>query len=320
MFFQDHDYRGAIQYILNHLEQSKEAANPVFSGLLAYSYSQLRNKSDGYRWLGEYLENYRGEEVIFDFLDQETYADILNYFTRWKEKYPFVSEIFLIESDAFQGPHPPDILVVGIKIEGDAYYKLSDEEGTIKGGLLKKGFNTIRINADRFFRKSGKHIFYMDLKAGDLIVRRQIEMDVRMDSSAIVEKKVKVEEKPIENPEFKISMYVGDELIVSSKKLSYDNLPLKLIFPPWPEDASPYGPVHRNKFALNSFSVVEAVGAIYELIKGFKKEKREHKRPEPIKKRMQVRASFLRKDEEGRAEEVRAVITLKTELVKVSPF
>lgn len=319
-YFKGQDYKGAVEFLLGHLEGTQENSNPIISGLLAYSFSKLQIRGEEYRWLGEYFENYRGEEVIFDFLDESTYAHILKYLTTWKVKYPYVSEIALIKGDIYQGPNPPDKLIIGIEIEGNAYYRLSDEGGVIKGGLLKKGFNSTHIQARDFFQKSGSHTYFLDLKAGGLIVSKEVEIDVRLDSEVKVRKKLEVTEKPIENPEFKLSLYVGDELIISSQKLSYDSLPMKLTLPPWPDNARPYGPIYENEFALNSFSIADAVGAIYGLIKELKKEKKENERPIPIQKQMQVRSTFLRINQEGATEEIRATITLKTKHIKTSSF
>jgi len=314
------DYNGAVDYLMSHPEEAGKAPNPVISGLLAYSYHKLQNNRMEYEWLGEYFENYRGEEIIFDFLDDATYKDMLNYLMVWKAKYPFVSEMAFVKSDIYQGPSPPDKLIIGIDIASDTYYKLSGEEGVIKGGLLKQGFNSISIKADDFFQKSGIRTYFLDLKKGDLIVSKEVEIDIQIESPVKVKRKIEVTDKPVPNPEFKISMFVGDELIIESKKLAYENLPLKLHLPPWPENRSPYGPIYDNKFALNSFSIPEAVGALYNLFKALKDGKKEESKPRPVQKQMQIRSSFLREGVGGKAEEFRAVITLKTKNIKAGAF
>jgi hypothetical protein len=314
------NYNGAIDYLISLPEEAGKIPGPVISGLLAYSYHKLRNNRMEYKWLGEYFENYRGEEIIFDFLDDATYKDMLNYLMVWKAKYPYVSEMAFVKSDIYQGPSPPDKLIIGIDIASDAYYRLSDKGGVVKGGLLKRGFNSISIKADDFFQKSGIHPYFLDLKKGDLIVSKQIEIDIQIEFSVKVKRKIKVTDKPVANPEFKISMFVGNELIIESKKLAYENLPLKLHLPPWPENPSPYGPIYENKFALNSFSIPEAVGALYDLFKKLKDGKKEESKPRPVEKQMQISSSFMREGAGGEAEEFRAVITLKTKQIKAGAF
>ena len=81
-----------------------------------------------------------------------------------QEELPLISDISLINSN-INGPNPPAKLVIGVDMERDAYYKLSDRENTIKGGLFKRGINIISIEADDLFQKSGSHIYFLDFKA-----------------------------------------------------------------------------------------------------------------------------------------------------------
>ena len=238
-YFKDQrDYRGAVEYLLNQVEKTQESYDPIICGLLAFSFHKLDDRSREYEWLTKYLEYYRGEEFIFDFLDEATYRDLLIFIGRWKQKFPLVTELALINRDTYRGPHPPDYFVIGIEIDNEAYYKFSDEEGIIKGGLFKRGFNSISIAADALFDRSGSHVFFLDLKTEDLILSKEIEIDIRMDMSEVSEEETENQEKSasfITEPEFKISMYVGDELIAISRKLPPFTMPIKFDFPPWPE-------------------------------------------------------------------------------------
>ncbi len=326
VYFKDQrDYRGAVDYLLKQVEERQESYDPVICGLLAFSYHKLDDKSREYEWLTKYLEYYRGEEFIFDFLDEATYRDLLIFIGRWKQRYPLVTELALIDRDAYQGPHPPDKFIIGIEIENDAYFKFSDEEGTIQGGLFKRGFNSISIAADGLFGRSGSHVYFLDLKTQDLILRKEIEIDIRMELSEVTQEDTARKKKSASftlEPEFKISMYVGDELIASSRKLPPFTHPINIDLPPWPKDPSVYGPIYRDEFALNYFSILDAVGAVYDVLKNLKKgDKGEGTAfSKPLQKRMQITANFLRKDLTGKTREIQAVITLKTRHLKTSPL
>ncbi|MGB2844672.1 MAG: hypothetical protein WBC02_07445, partial [Candidatus Aminicenantaceae bacterium] len=63
----------------------------------------------------------------------------------------------------------------------------------------------------------------------------------------------------------------------------------------------------------------DAVGAAYGLVKKLITEKNKEKREIPIQKHKQITRTFLRKNSEGVAREVKAVITLKTKELKISP-
>jgi len=301
------DYKGAIDYLLGNFEKTDKIHNPIFKGLMAYSFHKLNNKNDEYKWLKEYFETYRGEEIIFSFLDDSTYAEISGYLIAWKRKYPLITETALIDGKIYNSSIPPAKIEIGIDIKNDAYYKLSDRNNIIKGGLLKKGFNIISITADDLFEKSGSHIYYLDLKAGDLFLKKEIEIDIQLDSH----EQIKESNDKIKKPEYRLFMFIGDELIISRKKLAY-SLPLKIEMPPWPKDYKPFGPADKTNPAFNSFSIFSAVGAIYQLIKGLKTKKSPEKLVSPIKKQKQITTTFIRKNLEGVAKEVKAVIMLKT--------
>lgn len=301
------DYKGAIDYLLSNFQKTDKIHNPIVKGLMAYSFHKLNNKSDEYNWLKKYFETYRGEEIIFSFLDSSTYVDICEYMTAWKRKYPLITETALIDGKIYNSSIQPAKIVIGIDIKNGAYYKLSDRNNIIKGGLLKRGFNIISITADDLFKKSGSHIYFLDLKADDLFLKKEIEIDIKLDSH----EQIKEPENKIENPEYKLFMFIGDELIISRKKLAY-SLPLKIEMPPWPKDYKPFGPADKTNPAFNSFSIFSAVGAIYQLIKGLKTKKSPEKLASPIQKQKQITITFIRKNLEGVAKEVKAVITLKT--------
>jgi len=217
-FGEKKDYKGAVEYLLNYHKQNDKAYNPAVCGLLAYVFRNLDDKNNEYKWLGEYFENYRGWEGIFNFLDYSTYLQISDYLSAWRRRYPLVTEMALIDSDAYKGPSPPGNFVITVDIENDAYYKLSDREKVLKGGLLKRGFNSINLSAKEHFEKSASYVFFLDLKTDDLLVRKEIEIEVQLESRHSERKSVQSSQKSRDS-EYRLSMYVGDKLVVSSKKL-----------------------------------------------------------------------------------------------------
>lgn len=323
-YFRDkRDYQGAVEYLLNQVEEIQRDYDPILCGLLAYSFHKLDDKNKEYEWLSNYLEHFRGEEFIFDFLDEATYLDLLAFIGRWKQKYPLVTGLALINRDLYRGPNPPDKFIIAIEIESDAYFKFSDEEGVIKGGLFKGGFNALSVEAEELFNRSGSHVYFLDLKTEDLVLSKEIEIDIRLASSEVVQEDTDIEKKTapvVKQPEYKISMYVGDELIASSKKLPPFTMPINFDFPPWPKDPSMYGPIYRDQYAINAFSIADAVGAISDLLKNLKKGNTGEGTVSSrlLQKQMQITATFLRRDWGGKAKEIQAIITLKTRHLKTS--
>jgi hypothetical protein len=221
-----------------------------------------------------------------------------------------VKDIWLVEIGEDKIFTPPDRLVIGIDLTENAYYKLSDKENVIKGGLFKKGPNFIDIEANDLFKKSGTHVYSLDLKVGEFVLREKIEIDIQLDFDDVdVQSKNKAE-----NPEYELSMFIGDRLVLSSKKFLPKNLSFEIEKPPLPENYGPFYEVRgRDKNPmLNSFSIIDAVGAAYGLIKKMIDKKRMRKTEQPLKKYRQQTVAFIRRDSEGISREIHALITLKS--------
>ena len=305
------DYKEAIDVLLRNFK--KDVPNPIISGLLAYSYNRLDSKNEEYKWLQEYFENYRGTEIIFFFLDNSTYGDISNYIKTWKRKYPLITELALIDSEIYKRSTPPDKIVIGVDIENPAYYKLSDGKKIIKGGLFNRGFNSFSLAAHELWENSGSHIYILDLKAEDLLLKKELEIDIQLDSQVVTKK---ADEKA-RDIEYNLSMFIGDELIISSKKLHHEKLSWKFEIPAPTSNLSPLIPPEKvdprkEDYTSNSFSIPAAVAGVLQLIKGLKKKESTEERVSYFQKSKQLTTTFIRKDLEGIEKEVRAVIRLKT--------
>jgi hypothetical protein len=82
------------------------------------------------------------------------------------------------------------------------------------GGLLRKGFNFIEIPAARLFNESEIHHYILDLKAGDLTVRKEIELNItchRPDNSGQVRDKIR-------KSGYGVAMFIQNRLIAIHKK------------------------------------------------------------------------------------------------------
>lgn len=226
------------------------------------------------------------------------------------EEFSLVTDIWLAENSVDKLFTPPERLVIGIDLTENAYYKLSDKENVIKGGFFKKGPNFIDIDASDLFKISGTHVYSLDLKVGDLIHTEKIEIDIQLDSGD-ADAQTKDE---AENPEYELSMFIGDRLVLSSKKFLPKDLSFEIEKPPLPENYGPFYEVRgRDKNPmLNSFSIIDAVGAAYGLIKKMIDKKRTRKIEQPLKKYRQQTVTFIRRDSEGVSREIHAVVTLKS--------
>lgn len=218
-------------------------------------------------------------------------------------------EIGLIGEKTGKTLAPPEKLVLGIDISVEAYYKLSDEENVIKGGLLRRGLNIVDIDATGLFEETGTHFYFLDLKSGDLIIKKEIEIDIHLDSPAVDS------ETPSQarDPEYGISMFVGDQLIVTGKKFLFKGASFEIEKPRLPEGYGPFYEIEKEYKSpmLNSFSILDAAGVVYDLIKKAIGKKKRRKSERPIQKHTQLTVTFLRRDSEGVSREINARIELK---------
>jgi len=302
------DYAGAVDYLLSQLDQIDESTKSIAYELLAYCYSKLNDRTNERKWIISYFDAYSGSDPILGFLDESSYADLSTYITFWKIKFPQVTDIAIVGNRLQSGSAPPSRLPLVVDITRDAYYRLISTEGVANGGLFRPGPNSLNIDATRLFDETGTHLYFLDLKSGDLIVRKEINLDIQVEKP--ISAPVKQPEQAIPDREYKLSMYVGGRLIVASKKLP--NIPPPKIDFPKGAVYFPKFPRDQKDFNLNTFSVIDAVAALYKAIKDLTKGK-EEKVPEfKYQKQQQTEISFWREDSEGISREIRTMIRLKT--------
>jgi hypothetical protein len=302
------DYEGAISYLLGQFDKIDGTDKPMACIILAYCYNKLNDKNNENKWTFEFFETYNGIELPLSFLDDSTNWSITNFLYAWKKRYPFVFQMALVTNNIQSDSPPPPQLPLGLDITNDALYKLSDQKYALKGGLLKAGFNIIPIDTRNFFEDSGLHLYFLELKTGDLILKKEIEISVEVESPrAARDTKTKTE-----NKEYKLSMFVGGEMVVSTKKSLIDAMAKAEIVP---KNAVAYDPsiyVDKNKPGRTSgVSILSAAALAYEALKQLMKKKEEKKPEYKIQRQQELTTFFKMKDMDGVEEEIKTTIRLK---------
>jgi hypothetical protein len=302
------DYEGAISYLLSQFDKIDGTGKPLVCVLLAYCCNKLNDKKNENKWIVEFFETYYGIELPLSFLDDSASWNITNFLYAWKKRYPFVFQMALITNNIQSGFPPPSQFPLGLDITNDTLYKLSDQKYALKGGLLKAGFNIIPIDIGNFFKDSESHIYFLELKTGDLILKKEIEIDVELESS----RAARNTKTRTENKEYKLSMFVGDKLVISTKKFLIDALAKAEIVP---KNAVAYNPsiyVDKDKPGLNSGgSILSAAALAYEALKQLMKKKGEKKSEYKIQRQQELTTFFKMKDMDGVEEEIKTTIRLK---------
>ncbi|MGB3860879.1 MAG: hypothetical protein WBE11_03760 [Candidatus Aminicenantaceae bacterium] len=222
---------------------------------------------------------------------------------------PLVLEIGLIDSDSYRGTSPPARLIVGLEMSQDALYKLTHNKTTLKGGRFLKGFNSFSLESDNFFEGSGVHAYILELKVEDRIIRQEFEIAVEMEDQAPRVTK----ETPAENKEYSVLMYIGDQLVASSKKLPTAEPSKKIEMPPPPYQIDPYASAAEPDYNATGVPIFAAAIALYQTIKDLTAKKEKDERPQPIRKKSLITSTFLRSSPDGQVYKVNATITLRTQ-------
>lgn len=314
------DYQAAAAYLETSYDSLKDEDKPVACGLLVFLYSQLGDKKNEYQKLGDYFEKFGPLGMGYDFLPLAAQADVTRYLRAWQLKYPWLLKIGFVESSgvtsARSSPNPPDSMVLGIEMANDVYYKLSDSQTVLKGGLFRRGFNSVTIETRRLFSASGTHPYFLEFKAGDLIVKRELAIDVRRESFGVIGQPAEQSRKI---PDLVLKMFLGDRLLASSRK-SFPSPPMKIDIPPPGGEYDPFGPGYQNEPRIpNAFPIMALPAAIYDLIKKLTKRGEVEPVP-PVELRPEVAFVFRVKNAAGDQTEVRARLDLGLRNITFFPF
>lgn len=269
------DYPGALVYLQAAYPALEDMEKQTARAFLAYLSDKTGGREDERRWLVSYFEVYRDIDPQFDFLDWENRRDFVDYWGRWKAAYPLVTDMNLLEAvGPNTGGAPPEIRI-GVDLANPAYFKVSDEEGALEGGLWQAGFHILTIPAGGLFDRSGVRNLTLDLKSGDLVLRKRIGVDVDVRIPVGTPAAAPAAPAPrTRDITGEVSLYIGDKLITASRKTIAKTEPFRFPLPgPSAANTKPYMAPRKNDPMLNSTSIIDAVSLAYQTIRDLLKKK-----------------------------------------------
>ena len=148
------------------------------AALLAFCSARRGDPQAETRWIVDYFDTYRAADCGFVFLDLITQSDVIGYLNGWRVKYPWIRGISLIKGVGDDVIMPEGILPLAIEMANPGYYKFSENGNVIKAGLFNPGFNVIALDANALFLASGRHTYRLEVRSADLILTREIALDV----------------------------------------------------------------------------------------------------------------------------------------------
>ncbi len=287
--------------------------------LLAYSWEKAGDRAKAYTWLARFFEDYRGEGAFIDFLPRTAQNELWAYLKQWQTRYPLVTDLsFLMPAEASPSLSPPDRFVLAVEMTNSAFYKLTSEGETIKAGLLQRGLNTLSLESSPLIRQTGTHTFFLDLKVDDLIIRREIAIEVSLSSELLLNNLPQADI----SRRYRVSLFFGNRLLAQSQSTIKLTPPIQLTLPPADGRFSPYGPVHpsgqRDPNTIG-VSILSLPSVLAQLIKDYKAKREEKERVPPPEIKKEVQLVYLNQTTRG-LEKMMADLKLKSKSYQAMVF
>ncbi len=313
LFAKGRDYKaiaGALFANYGTLETMLDRSDAA--GILSFCYNKLGDTNEETRWVVEYFEVDRQQDSGFAFLDLVSQVDVIGFLNTWKSRYPFVSAISLVKGIGDQTIMPAGILPLVIEISREALYKFMSGTAVLEGGQFQPGFNVIALDANELFLNTGTRVYTLDIKSGGLTLKKEITLDIQVTASM---RPPQPAPKPGQLREYTLSMYIGGELVLTSKKTENPaawamNLKPSNI----PAGFKPDWVLHRNEpNPMNSVSIIQALAMVYSLLKDlFKKKGKTNVEPPKIETVQTLDLTFHQKNVAGEDRETKVSVKLLT--------
>ncbi len=313
------DVGAARTYLRENFDGLEPEEKPTAAEFLAFLARKAGDPRDELERVVACFETYGDVEPAFDFLDDAMGREFMIFWGTWKTSYPLASGFVLLERAGEDDPSPPDRLEVGLDLMNEAFYRVSGDGGTLAGGLWQGGFHILRLPFSSGYDRSGEISFDLDLKVGELVVRKHITVKVDVESSSAISfPPVAPAAGPPAPPapravEGEVSLYVGDKLILTSKKLSAKPAPLKIPIPgPSPWGTKPFMVPRKDAPQFNQVSIIDAVSLAIQAIRDIgKKRKLASVSPPSYRRTQALGFSFTRPGPSGTELRYRASVSLE---------
>jgi hypothetical protein len=317
------DYRRAMDFLTEQAKSLEAGDRQTAEALIPYLARKLGNAAEEQSRISDYFEKYMDNDPEFGFLDDITHRDFLNFWARWKSTYPLVSDInFLSRFGNNGGPLPAEI-DIGLELLNDAYYRLSLGPYALEGGFWPRGFHILTVPAASLFDRSGTFEFALDLKAGDIIIRKPVRLEVNL-LSVVSDRAPAPVLPPVQDGtkvppgsqaattlEGEVSLYVGGKLIMTSRKIAARPRPINIPIPgPSMRGTKPYLPPPKTDPMANSVSILDAIALTYQALKELFAKKPPPPSAPVYQKVSGLSYSFTRTAEDGTSSDLRANVRL----------
>lgn len=269
------DYRAAWDFLSVESKKLEPEDKQTAAFILPFFAARLGDKDAEMTLVSDYFETYLDNDPDFGFLDEYTLRDFLTFWASWKRLYPLVHDVNLLSYSRTPATGLPASVDVGLELLNEAFYRISLGPYILEGGHWPKGFHILTIPLRDLFTRSDTYDFVLDLKAGDLVVRKPVR--VQVDIADIAPSRAPAPEERFEPPpslpsrpiqEGEISVYIDGKLVLKSRKIAAKPAPFS--FPlggPLMQGQKPYMPPPKNDPLMSGVNIVDALALAYKAIK-----------------------------------------------------
>ena len=300
---------------LDGLQDKSDAA-----ALLAYCAFKGGDVPSETKWMVEFFETGRMSDTGFSFLDLASQSDIIGWLNGWKSRFPFVADIALVKGIGDRPIVPEGILPLVVEMTSPAFYKFSLGGSTLEGGEFKTGFNVIALDANELFLNPGPRLYTLEIKSGRLQLKKEIALEVQV----VVPARTPQTAPPVPGAganapggppiTYSLSLYIGGELVMESRKVETPpSLAMGIKPGNMPFGFRPDWVLRRDQpNPMNSFSIIQALGMLYSLLKDlFKKRGKKDVEPPKIETVHDLSLTYSQKDIYGRIQELKISLRLQ---------
>lgn len=312
---QQREYEPALILLESKLPELQQADLQEARGLLPFLYFKNNLPAEEKKALIEYFEEYGDSQPLLSFLDFSIFNQALEYWGRWREEFPLISNInFLLPASA-EDRSIPEVLRIGFDLAAESYYKIQLEGNPLEGGLWTRGPHLIQLPLPFYFDQSYSLNLDIFLKTRSITVKKRIVLEFRIEKKSLSNRELLVQRQdspPIKNVEGELAFYIGDTLIFKATKYLQKQIPVRVIIPPPnPPGTKPYMVPEKDQPYLRGISILDAVSAIAGALKEWKK-KPPARLPPTFVKRSEINFTFTSLE----TQEIRTEVSIKMQPVK----
>ena len=313
------DHHGAREFLAERWESLEPEDRQTAAALLPYLARKIGDRVEEEALISNYLETYRDNEPDLSFLDTLTRRDFLAFWSDWKSSYPLVYDLNLLSYGTAPASGLPASVDVGLELLNDAYYRISLGPYILEGGHWRRGFHILTIPVSGLFARREAYEFLLDLKAGDLIVRKPIRLEIDIaDLAAPAAPRPQQEDLAPPSGTFslsalegEISLYVDGKLILKSRKIAPKPAPLSFPIPgPSMPGQKPYMPPPKSDPLASGISIIDAIALAYKAIKDLTSRKPPAPSAPSYQKVGSLAFSYIRTTAEGFPAASRATVAI----------